>query len=343
MKKSTDNPMATAAELLAERRKYEGWLAALDARRASTPEHVFTRVRADYEARLDAVVAQLTTRAGALDARVAELTARAATLQDDARTIEDERAEAELRAHVGELEAPAWEEASRAAAARLEALAAEGRTVEQELASIRELISAARSPTPAQARAAIEPPPRRPASAEPEPSAGDAMDVIAQAGARSEQHDAFAGQEQVAPAPEGAAGGDAPLVTEPAPPERDAGGFDELAFLRDVTGVSPANGMDAPAKQPAAAREPAPEPEPVPERPIDDTLGLVLPDDRAALTPPRRPSTETPLAANVSGNSPIVLHGDAKQAKTLKCSDCGSMNYPTEWYCERCGAELSAL
>ena len=30
-------------------------------------------------------------------------------------------------------------------------------------------------------------------------------------------------------------------------------------------------------------------------------------------------------------------------AKTLKCSECGSLNRPTEWYCERCGAELAAL
>ena len=29
--------------------------------------------------------------------------------------------------------------------------------------------------------------------------------------------------------------------------------------------------------------------------------------------------------------------------KTLKCPDCGTMNLPTEWYCERCGAELAAL
>jgi len=29
--------------------------------------------------------------------------------------------------------------------------------------------------------------------------------------------------------------------------------------------------------------------------------------------------------------------------KTLKCGDCGSLNRPTEWYCERCGAELAAV
>ena len=29
--------------------------------------------------------------------------------------------------------------------------------------------------------------------------------------------------------------------------------------------------------------------------------------------------------------------------KTLKCKDCGSLNRPTDWYCERCGAELAAV
>jgi len=54
---------------------------------------------------------------------------------------------------------------------------------------------------------------------------------------------------------------------------------------------------------------------------------------------------ERPLAANVPSNTPIVLRtsGQTEQSKTLKCSECGAMNYPTEWYCERCGAELAAL
>lgn len=54
---------------------------------------------------------------------------------------------------------------------------------------------------------------------------------------------------------------------------------------------------------------------------------------------------ERPLAANVPSNTPIVLRtsGQTEQSKTLKCSECGALNYPTEWYCERCGAELAAL
>ncbi len=34
---------------------------------------------------------------------------------------------------------------------------------------------------------------------------------------------------------------------------------------------------------------------------------------------------------------------NTQSIKTLKCNECGSMNYPTEWYCERCGGELAAL
>ncbi|MBI2073763.1 MAG: hypothetical protein HYT81_12180 [Gemmatimonadetes bacterium] len=33
----------------------------------------------------------------------------------------------------------------------------------------------------------------------------------------------------------------------------------------------------------------------------------------------------------------------SKATKSLKCKECGTMNLPTEWYCERCGAELAAL
>src|SRR6185503_17545970 len=33
----------------------------------------------------------------------------------------------------------------------------------------------------------------------------------------------------------------------------------------------------------------------------------------------------------------------ATGAKTLKCGECGTLNRPTEWYCERCGAELAGI
>ena len=39
----------------------------------------------------------------------------------------------------------------------------------------------------------------------------------------------------------------------------------------------------------------------------------------------------------------LPKEGGQDQVKTLKCQECGTLNYPTEWYCERCGAELAAL
>lgn len=50
-----------------------------------------------------------------------------------------------------------------------------------------------------------------------------------------------------------------------------------------------------------------------------------------------------------SGNNPMPNPGapsasaPADQAKTLRCTECGTMNFPTEWYCERCGGELAAF
>jgi hypothetical protein len=65
-------------------------------------------------------------------------------------------------------------------------------------------------------------------------------------------------------------------------------------------------------------------------------------DPGASLNSAARASS--PLAMNVSGNIPIVIKDKSNEAaKSLKCGECGAMNYPTEWYCERCGAELASL
>ena len=50
------------------------------------------------------------------------------------------------------------------------------------------------------------------------------------------------------------------------------------------------------------------------------------------------------LAASLGGSvAPPQPIAAGAQEKTLRCQDCGAMNYPTEWYCERCGGELAAL
>lgn len=58
--------------------------------------------------------------------------------------------------------------------------------------------------------------------------------------------------------------------------------------------------------------------------------------------------TEDAPAAAATGTATKSKRGGlpdlrTEQQKTLKCPECGAMNYPTEWYCERCGGELATL
>jgi hypothetical protein len=75
------------------------------------------------------------------------------------------------------------------------------------------------------------------------------------------------------------------------------------------------------APQPVSA-----EPAPAPTR---DTF-----DDLAFLR-----SVIDPAAQGTSARSSAA----SEQQKTLRCTECGTMNFPTEWYCERCGGELAAF
>ena len=96
------NPMDALNALMEERNRYEQWLAQLDARRGTTPPHVFNRVRGDYGERLENVLNQLAGRATELQETAGTLAERVASLYADETSLRDERAEAELRASVGE-------------------------------------------------------------------------------------------------------------------------------------------------------------------------------------------------------------------------------------------------
>jgi hypothetical protein len=102
------------------------------------------------------------------------------------------------------------------------------------------------------------------------------------------------------------------------PPEKAAArkqeaGFDELAFLRSVT--------EDETHGPAPSR----------------ASGAM----RAVVNEPVVPTKSVP--SDVVEQPADAGPGGSKAQKELKCAECGAMNLPTEWYCERCGAELAAL
>ena len=91
------NSMSELPALLEERHRYEKWLTALDARRASTPQHVFDRVQADYQSRLDRVEEQIEAHRHSIEDERASLESRTSLLKAEEQLRRDERAELESR------------------------------------------------------------------------------------------------------------------------------------------------------------------------------------------------------------------------------------------------------
>jgi len=68
----------------------------------------------------------------------------------------------------------------------------------------------------------------------------------------------------------------------------------------------------------------------------------VVPADMPRAQPPSAPRAANPAPAPVLPEASDSA-GDEQADKTLKCKECGTMNRPTEWYCQQCGAELAAF
>ena len=97
------------------------------------------------------------------------------------------------------------------------------------------------------------------------------------------------------------------------------------------------------ATQEPIAAAPSPPPEPITE-PSDhaslEPITSAAPAAAGAASKPRSMKSPTGGVSAVRARSEAA-RPDA--AKTLKCPECGTANYPTEWYCERCGGELATM
>jgi hypothetical protein len=129
----------------------------------------------------------------------------------------------------------------------------------------------------------------------------------------------------------------APPPPPPAPPARTPRPeiIEQSPF---VTGLA-----DEPNIAPPAAAKSHPQP------PGDELAFLKSVSDEPS-RPVRRPSnpgmpaqtaTAAPRSSETAAPAPAKVASGV--AKTLKCGECGTLNRPTEWYCERCGAELAGV
>jgi hypothetical protein len=127
------------------------------------------------------------------------------------------------------------------------------------------------------------------------------------------------------PAPAAAA----PSAAAPSLPTPDGASLQELAFLNSVVQPRSAN---VPLSQPGSEFAP---PLPGMRRNVS-----AIPGESGA----RESAAPARVASASPGEVPAFLRDmPTEQAKTLKCQECGTMNYATEWYCERCGGELAAM
>jgi hypothetical protein len=354
--------------LYEERQRFEAWLAALEAKRATTPVHIYTRVHADYGARLQRVVEELRTHRTALQELESTLIDRLTALDSEEAKHRDEAAEAELRATVGELASEHFAEVTDRTSSAIAGLSEERGHVQAELSQLRHLLDVGTAPLPVAATVSAEPPRTDPTP----PDSPRVRLVDSGAPASAPSPDA-----PPAPTPadwelsfENALGG------TPAPAQRSSGSraaekgpekaaeanpFDDLEFLKTMvdrnTGehnvVNPTRDRaPEPAHEPAHEAAPEPEPmvtmpmsPPVKQRPVHPApvvasgLPLIMPDAPA----PPRAEPRFPQAAGRDSVPAYLKESPPEQVKTLKCQECGTLNYPTEWYCERCGAELAAL
>jgi hypothetical protein len=316
-------------QLLDERKRFEQWLATLESRRASTPEHVYKRVHADYEQRLAGVRDQLTQRTGEIRTTITGLKERLKQTTEQETERVDELHEAELRAAVGELTPEQWELRKREVEVELKRFVDEKKKISDELNQL--LLIMEQTTEPVEPQSPVTPP-------APEESSQPSEAVSAEA----------------APAPTFTPAVEPPVVT-PAPMPPPAA----QPVAADHTRVR--------SKTPARARTAIPD-QPPPVAPAADEKATVAieslapADGRPARIPDGGKETSAPESAPAQsqekaearsaahgrqrkpdGFAPAPKDPKRENEKTLKCAECGAMNYPTEWYCESCGGELSAL
>ena len=309
-----DSPVT---RLLTERDQYSQWLNRLTVTDDAVPEAVRGKVRADYEARLAGVVDQLRQHADQVTQQLTSQRARLEELVARESAAQEKLAEAELRHAVGEYDEGQWQKLRGETHRTLVAVREESGQIVEEIGRLDEV-----------ARLITAPP--APAAAAPAPAAAPAMGTVAIPAVKRPAPSATPPAPKPAPAatPEISL---EPLDEEPAQakgakgatkPPRDSArtlffpsgkgaekGIDELDFLKTVGGEGESDTKKEAAAKPAAVKESAPQ----------------------ASVPAATPPAES------------VKPRDTTGAKTLKCAECGTMNRATEWYCERCGAELAAL
>jgi hypothetical protein len=275
------------------------------------------------------------------------LAGRLAELAVAIRALEDERAEAMLRTAVGEFDGDRWEQVRQDVEGRLAALTTDRAALDAEIGEINALLDSA-GPVESEVEPSVQP--AAAAATEPAPAPEAAPALMAS------EMSADAAHAATHAAMDEGAGGLLDLDGIGAPVESPSAEVLELDRALELlapdtpaTGSTVAlDGLNGLAGAPAPsemvedvfgdAALPSQEPVPVPgwgggAPAAGNAASADAFDDLAFL----RSVIDSEARAGDGGTA------RAEAAKTLRCTECGTMNFPTEWYCERCGGELAAF
>ncbi len=309
-----DEESRTAGEIetmLATRQRISEWLHRLGQASSEVPPGVRDRVRTDYQGRLSKVVEELRGHSAAITGTLETLRRDKAEREKLRSTEEEALAEAKLRHAVGEYAEEEWRAHEERSGTRLEALGAELHHLDSEIGRMEEVLVQITG-APARPVAVMPSAPAPVAEVEEE---ADTMPSESEASGQAYQ----LGGETFITLDEGPGNPRTQSIFDGPVPADEEAVEDELP-APEAPRFTPRSGAIPPRSRATA-------------RPVEDEMAF-LKSVMSEPTPPRSNSAEKRNAAGAAA---------AVASKTLKCQDCGTLNRPTEWYCERCGAELSAV
>ncbi len=322
MAKRSKQPTAEIQRLLDEKHQLEQWLERLSIAADETADHVRSKVGDDYSKRLEAVIEELHGYRDQVDQTLERHKEKWEDLVAREAQASEQLSEAELRHAVGEYDEAKWTQKHAEILEALVRIREELQVAQSEIASLEEVVGLAEGP-----------------GAEAEEAEAEAAEALTSRASLPEV-DRPAADDLVADVPdkgdaekEGAVadGGDAEGAVQ-----TDA--FDELEFLKSV-----GEGDESSPSRATGSRRRV-------SGPMNRVSGRVsgtakkVSDEELAVTERRRKSQ----AIGADGVEQVGVDEDAPTkgrttGKTLKCAECGTLNLPTEWYCESCGAELAEM
>ena len=336
----TPEELAAVEQLLAESDALHGWLTRLDRAPVSAPDRVRDRVRLDYQHRLDQITAGLRAHAAVLGSKLERDREEHEQLSARATAAREALAEAQLRHAVGEYDDARFDSERVRHSSDIESYELGLGAVSERIARLTEIHALVDRPPRSAgddvgvaAEAAEEPPPpmhvieevdaELVAIADLAPDA-DPDDVLAIFDEDGHHAQRAARGHHAPPAEAGPLSfrpsGAAPDASRPAPPARPRP-FEGAPPL-GIPGADVSPRFIRPGERIRPPAPPAAVVQPVIE----------------AVTPPENEVFGEEIVASGSTAEPAT----APASRTLRCSECGAMNRPLEWYCEKCGAELTA-